>query len=50
MTLDKYIKKFIDGDASAFDEIYNLTRKSVYYVALSVLRDKAIAEDQHNKI
>lgn len=45
MTLDKYIKKFINGDASAFDEIYNRTRKSVYYVALSVLRDKALAED-----
>lgn len=45
MALDKYIKKFINGDASAFDEIYNRTRKSVYYVALSVLRDKALAED-----
>ena len=45
MTLDKYIKRFINGDASAFDEIYNRTRKSVYYVALSVLRDKALAED-----
>lgn len=45
MTLDKLIKKFINGDASAFDEIYNRTRKSVYYVALSILRDKALAED-----
>ncbi len=45
MALDKFIKKFINGDSSAFDEIYNLTRKSVYYVALSVLRDKALAED-----
>ncbi len=45
MTLDKFIKKFIDGDSSAFDEIYNRTRKSVYYVALSILRDKALAED-----
>ena len=45
MALDKYIKRFINGDSSAFDEIYNRTRKSVYYVALSVLRDKALAED-----
>lgn len=45
MALDKLIKKFINGDASAFDEIYNRTRKSVYYVALSILRDKALAED-----
>ena len=45
MALDKFIKKFMNGDASAFDEIYNRTRKSVYYVALSILRDKALAED-----
>ena len=45
MALDKYIKRFINGDSSAFDEIYNRTRKSVYYVALSILRDKALAED-----
>lgn len=45
MALDKLIKKFINGDASAFDEIYNRTRKSVYFVALSILRDKALAED-----
>lgn len=45
MALDKFIKKFINGEASAFDEIYNQTRKSVYYVALSILRDKALAED-----
>lgn len=45
MALDKYIKRFLNGDASAFDEIYNRTRKSVYYVALSILRDKSFAED-----
>lgn len=45
MTLDIFIKKFINGDASAFDEIYNRTRTSVYYAALSVLRDKTLAED-----
>lgn len=45
MALDKLIKKFIDGDSTVFDEIYSRTRKSVYYVALSVLRDKALAED-----
>lgn len=45
MALDKFIKKFINGDTSAFDDIYILTQKSVYYVALSILRDKALAED-----
>lgn len=43
--LDKLIKKFINGEASAFDEIYALTRKSVYFTALSVLRDDSLAED-----
>ena len=45
MALDQYMKKLMNGDASAFDEVYNQTRKSVYYVALSILRDKALAED-----
>ena len=45
MRLDGYVKKFINGDSSAFDEIYRATRKSVYYVALSVLRDGSVAED-----
>ena len=45
MALDQFMKKLMNGDASAFDEVYNQTRKSVYYVALSILRDKALAED-----
>lgn len=45
MALDKFIKKFINGEVSAFDEIYYQTRKSVYYVALSILRDNYLAED-----
>jgi len=43
--LDKYIKKFIKGDQSAFEEIYRQTQKSVYYAALAILRDRALAED-----
>lgn len=45
MSLDQLIKKLKSGDKSAFDTLYEKTRKSVYYVALSVLRDKALAED-----
>lgn len=45
MALDQFMKKLMNGDTSAFDEVYNQTRKSVYYVALSILRDKALAED-----
>ncbi len=43
--LDNLIKKFTDGDQSAFEELYNQTQKSVYYTALAILRDKALAED-----
>lgn len=45
MSTDKLIKRIINGDVSAFDLLYEQTRKSVYYVALSVLRDKRLAED-----
>ncbi len=45
MKLDRLITKFIEGEASAFDEIYERTRKPVYYTALSVLRDRWLAED-----
>ncbi len=43
--LDKQIKKFINGDQSAFEKIYNETRQSVYYVALGILKDRHLAED-----
>lgn len=43
--LDQLICKFIKGDKSAFEKIYNRTRQSVYYVALAILRDRALAED-----
>ncbi len=45
MNLDKLMRKLINGDKTVFEEIYSSTRKSVYYVALSILRDKALAED-----
>ncbi len=45
VSLDKQIKKLIDGDPSAFEKIYNETRKSVYYAALAIVRDRALAED-----
>ena len=45
VSTDKLIKRIINGDVSAFDLLYEQTRKSVYYVALSVLRDKRLAED-----
>ncbi len=43
--LDKYVKKFLQGDVSSFDKIYELTRKTVYFVAVSILKDRNLAED-----
>lgn len=45
MSLDKLMKKLANGDKSAFDRIYVQTYKAVYYIALSVVRDKSAAED-----
>ena len=45
MTLDKLMKKFANGDESAFEEIYNQTQKTVYYIALSVVKERYLAED-----
>lgn len=45
MSTDKLMKKLIDGEQSAFEELYKQTRKTVYYVALSILREKYLAED-----
>ena len=43
--LDKLIKRLNSGDYDAFEKIYDATRKGVYYVALSVLRERSLAED-----
>ena len=45
MTLDKLMKKLSGGDESAFEQIYAQTRKTVYYIALSVVKERALAED-----
>ncbi len=45
MSLDKQMKKLSDGDSSAFESIYKKTQKAVYYTALSILRDRSLAED-----
>ena len=34
-----------DGDMSAFDQLYTETSKGVYFMALSVLKDRGLAEE-----
>ena len=45
MTLDEHLKKFAEGDTAGFDEFYLATKRLVYHIALSVLRDRTGAED-----
>lgn len=45
MTLDKLIKKLAEGEETAFAQVYAQTRKTVYYIALSVVKERALAED-----
>ena len=45
MSLDKQMKLLARGDASAFESIYKKTQKAVYYIALSILKDRSLAED-----
>lgn len=45
MDLDEQMKRLADGDMSAFGGIYEATRRAVYYTALSVVGERALAED-----
>lgn len=45
VTIDKQLKKLSTGDVSAFESIYEQTRKTVYFIALSVLKERSLAED-----
>lgn len=43
--LDKYVSRLKAGDTSAFDRIYELTHRAVYFAVFYILRDKMLAED-----
>ena len=45
MSLDYLAKKIAQQDQSAFAELYEKTRKIVYSVCLSIVKDSGIAED-----
>ncbi len=45
MKLDKHIQRLAAGDKNAFRPIYEATEKAVYYTALSILRERMLAED-----
>lgn len=43
--LDSYLKGISNGDKEALTNLYNETKSSVYAFALSILKDKTLAED-----
>ena len=45
MTLDQLMTKLSGGDQTVFEEIYSRMRKTVYYIALSILKNRSHAED-----
>ena len=45
MTLDQLMTNLSKGDMTAFEEIYSRMRKTVYYISLSILKTRSLAED-----
>ena len=45
MSIDEALQQIAAGDSSALEEVYRRTRRTVYYIALSVLRERMLAED-----
>ena len=45
MTLDEYLKEFAEGNDSSFESFYLATKKTIYHIALGVLRERSLAED-----
>lgn len=43
--INKYLVRIKNGDIAAFDDLYSKTAKGVYFMALSVLKDKGLAEE-----
>ncbi len=45
MELDALLTALAEGDKSAFEKMYHGTYRTVFYIALSVVKDRALAED-----
>lgn len=45
MKSDKLIKLISEGDTAAFNKLYAETSRTVYYIALSIVKDRSLAED-----
>lgn len=45
MSIDQAMRQLADGGGGAFEYVYAQTRKTVYYIALSIVRERMLAED-----
>ncbi|MDE7300653.1 MAG: RNA polymerase sigma factor [Clostridia bacterium] len=45
MTLDQLMKKLAVGEQEVFESIYAKTHNTVFYIALSILKERSLAED-----
>ena len=45
VSLEVLVKRLKNGDEKAFVEIYEYTQRKLYFVALQIVQDKALAED-----
>jgi len=43
--LEKQIKKLKSGETNAFDKVYEMTYRKIYFVVLPILRDRSLTED-----
>ena len=43
--LDEFLTKLKRGDNEAFDEIYHLTKRGVFSLVLSIVKNPYVAED-----
>ncbi|XFA99275.1 RNA polymerase sigma factor [Candidatus Izemoplasma sp. B36] len=45
LNLEKYIRQLKSGNKDAFDKVYELTYRKIFFVVLPILHDKSLAED-----
>lgn len=45
LNLETSIQRLKSGDSEAFNQIYELTYRKIYFVVLPIIKDRALAED-----
>lgn len=45
LILVDYVEKFKSGNVNAFDTIYDLSKKAVYYVGMNIIKNDQIVQD-----